>query len=183
MEEKEYFYLNGETKVGPLSLEALKNASIQPDTMVWNNSLPDWVEARSLPELQSLFVVNNVTEPTPVEPVPPAPPVSPIPNYGNTTGSSSTFNNGTSIPPMPENYLIWAILATIFCCWPIGIFAIIKASKVSSAYTAGDYAGAQQASEEAKKFTMWTAIIGGVSIIVIAILYVFVIAAAVAGSI
>jgi len=179
MEEKEYFYLNGETKVGPLSLDALKNALIQPDTMVWNNSLPDWVEARSLPELQSLFVTNNVTEPTPVQ-QPTPPPVSSSPNYGNM--GNNTFNNTASAPPMPENYLVWAILATIFCCWPIGIFAIIKSTKVSSAYTAGDYAGAQQASEDAKKFTIWTAIIGGISVILIGIFYIFVFAAAIAGN-
>lgn len=182
MEEKEYFYLNGETKVGPLSLDALKNALIQPDTMVWNNSLPDWVEARSLPELQSLFVVNSVTEPAQVQqPTPPPISPSPSPNYGNM--GNNTFNN-TAAPPMPENYLVWAILATIFCscAFPLGIVAIIKASKVSSAYMAGDYAGAQKASDDAKKFTIWTAVLGGILAIIWVILYIAFFAAAIAGN-
>lgn len=51
----------------------------------------------------------------------------------------------------PENYLIWAILATIFCCWPFGIPAIINASKVDSAFNRGDYAGAKEYSRNAKK--------------------------------
>ncbi|MDR2918333.1 MAG: CD225/dispanin family protein [Tannerella sp.] len=171
MEEKEYFYLNGETKVGPLSLDALKNAPIQPDTMIWNSSLPDWVEARSLPELQALFVVNNVTQPTPVQ-QPTPPPVAPAPTY-NTSGNMGNNNMNQTAPPMPENYLVWAILATIFCscAFPLGIVAIVKASKVSSAYMAGDYAGAQKASDDAKKFTIWTAVIGGILIFIWLIAY------------
>ena len=164
MEEKEYFYLNGETKVGPLSLAALKGTPIQPDTMVWNNSLPDWVEARSLPELQSLFVTNPVVESAPSQPTPP--PTSPIQtaNFGG-----NTFNNNpNTAPPMPENYLVWAILATILCCLPIGIVSIINATKVSSAYMAGDYAGAQKAADNAKKFAIWSAV-GG---IIFGILYI-----------
>lgn len=168
MEEKEYFYLNGETKIGPLSLDAIKNAPIQPDTMVWNNSLPDWVEARSLPELQGLFVINNVAEPTPVQSTPP--PVSHAPSY-NTSGN--TFNNPQAPQPMPENYLVWAILTTLLCCLPLGIVSIINATKVSSAYTAGDYAGAQKASEDAKKWAMWSAI-GGV---IFWVLYIIVVVA------
>lgn len=152
MEEKEYFYLNGETKVGPLTLEALKTASIQPDTMVWNNSLPDWVEARSLPELQSVFVTATA-EATSAQPTPP-----PFTPSQSTATGGGAFNNSNIVPPMPENYLVWAILSTIFCCWPIGIPAIINAAKVSSAYGAGDYAGAQKASENAKKFSIWSAV-------------------------
>lgn len=158
MEEKEYFYLNGETKVGPLSLEALQKTPIRPDTMVWNNSLPDWAEARSLPELQGVFVAKtNVAEEAVLTQT--NTPVTPPVQTSNMGGN--TLNNPNAIPPMPENYLVWAILATIFCCWPIGIAAIINAAKVSSAYSTGDYAGAQKASDNAKKFSIWTAI-GGV---------------------
>ena len=55
--DKEYYYLNGDTKTGPFSLDALKSAPINPDTLVWNSSLPDWVAARTLPELQDMFAV------------------------------------------------------------------------------------------------------------------------------
>ena len=70
MENKEYYYLNGDAKVGPLSLDALRFAPISPTTMVWNNSLPDWVEARSLPELAEMFVAAPAPPPAP-------PPVTP----------------------------------------------------------------------------------------------------------
>jgi len=145
MESKEYYYLNREdTKVGPMSLDALKFAPITPSTWVWNNSLPDWVEARSLPELADFFVSANVA---PQSPPPPASNYNAGPAYSN-----------PDRPPMPENYLIWAILATILCCIPPGIVSIIFSTKVSSLYAAGDYAGAQKASVNAKKWAMWTAI-------------------------
>ena len=60
----------------------------------------------------------------------------------------------------PENYLIWAILATIFCCWPFGIPAIINASKVDSAFNRGDYAEAKEYSRNAKKWTIVSAVVG-----------------------
>ncbi|WP_417935251.1 CD225/dispanin family protein [Flagellimonas maritima] len=33
------------------------------------------------------------------------------------------------MPPKPDNYLVWAILSTIFCCIGTGIASIIYASK------------------------------------------------------
>ncbi len=53
--------------------------------------------------------------------------------------------------PVP-NYLAQAILATIFCCVPFGIPAIVFAAQVNAKLAAGDYQGAVKASEKAK---MW----------------------------
>ena len=50
------------------------------------------------------------------------------------------------------NYLIPAILS-IFCCWPLGIVAIIFAAQVNGKVTAGDIAGATDASKKAKLFS------------------------------
>ena len=52
--------------------------------------------------------------------------------------------------PKPDNYLVWAILSTLFCCVPTGIVAIVFAAQVDSKWTAGDYQGAQESSEKAK---------------------------------
>lgn len=60
----------------------------------------------------------------------------------------------------PDNYLVWAILTTIFCFWPTGIVAIIKSTKVDSLWTSGQYAAAQEASDDAKKWSIITAIVG-----------------------
>ena len=50
------------------------------------------------------------------------------------------------------NYLIPAILATIFCCLPVGVVSIIFAAQVSGKISAGDMAGAMDASRKAKMF-------------------------------
>jgi hypothetical protein len=50
------------------------------------------------------------------------------------------------------NYLVFAILVTVLCCLPAGIPAIIYAAQVNSKLQAGDVAGAQQSSKNAK---MW----------------------------
>ena len=76
--------------------------------------------------------------------------------------------------PKPDNYLVWAILSTLFCCLPLGIASIVFAAQVDGKYNSGDYAGALASSEKAKKFAMWGAIAG----LVVAVLYVLVIIAA-----
>jgi hypothetical protein len=53
----------------------------------------------------------------------------------------------------PKNYLVEAILVTIFCCLPMGILGIIFAMQVNSKFANGDYEGALGASKDAAKFT------------------------------
>ena len=56
---------------------------------------------------------------------------------------------GTTTVP---NYLVPAIVS-IFCCWPLGIVAIIFAAQVNGKVAAGDLAGAADASKKAKLFS------------------------------
>jgi hypothetical protein len=55
---------------------------------------------------------------------------------------------GATVP----NYLVFAILTTVFCCLPTGIPAIVFAAQVNGKLQVGDIAGAQAASKNAK---MW----------------------------
>lgn len=68
----------------------------------------------------------------------------------------STNNPQMGTPP--DNYLVWAILCTIFCCLPLGIVSIIKATKVRELWAQGDTLGAQQAADDAKKWAIWGAV-------------------------
>lgn len=70
-------------------------------------------------------------------------------------------------PRKPDSNLVWAILCTVLCCLPLGIVSIIYATKVDSLYSQGDYQGAQEASDKAKKF----AIIGAIASAVVMVLY------------
>lgn len=55
------------------------------------------------------------------------------------------------------NYLVQSILATVCCCLPLGIVAIIYAAQVNGKVAAGDISGAIQASNNAKMWS-WIAI-------------------------
>ena len=50
------------------------------------------------------------------------------------------------------NYLVQAILTTIFCCLPLGIVSIVYAAQVNGKVLAGDRAGALESSRNAR---MW----------------------------
>ncbi|MEZ5117286.1 MAG: CD225/dispanin family protein [Candidatus Nanopelagicales bacterium] len=67
----------------------------------------------------------------------------------------------------PPNYLVWAILTTVFCCLPLGIVSIVFAAQVNSKWAVGDVAGAMDSSNKAKQFALWSAIAG----VVVGILY------------
>lgn len=79
---------------------------------------------------------------------------APPPPYGQPAG------------PPPNNWLVPSILATIFCCLPFGVAAIVFAAQVNGKYQMGDYAGAQQSAQRAKTFTIVSAAVG---VVVIAI--------------
>lgn len=91
--------------------------------------------------------------------MPPAPPMSaapPAPPPG--TPAQAAPPSGGYAPQYPPqapatpipNHLVWAILATICCCLPTGIVSIIYAAQVDGKVSAGDFAGARQASDNAK---------------------------------
>jgi hypothetical protein len=69
--------------------------------------------------------------------------------------SPAAYGEAPSGPRLPT-YLVQSILATLFCCLPFGIVAIVYASKVDSKQNAGDYEGALVASSSARKWC-WVA--------------------------
>ncbi len=70
------------------------------------------------------------------------------------------------------NYLVQAILVTIFCCLPFGIVAIVFAAQVNSKAAAGDIKGAEESSAKAKLWC-WVAFGVGLAGIIIYIIAVF----------
>ena len=62
-------------------------------------------------------------------------------------------------PPQVDNNRTMSIVS-IFLFWPLAIPAIINASKVNPMLQQGDYAGAQAASAESKKWSKLALIIG-----------------------
>ncbi|MEL6352074.1 MAG: CD225/dispanin family protein [Cyanobacteria bacterium J06627_28] len=71
------------------------------------------------------------------------------------------------------NYLVQAILVTLFCCLPFGVVAIIQSAQVNSKLQAGDITGARTASESAKKWC-WIGFGSGLAVTVLYVLLIIV---------
>lgn len=166
-----YFYLdNNNQQKGPVSPMQFSMYGINANTMVWCTGMAEWQRAGSIDELRDFITTkyNNATPP---------------PSHNDATYNSSSYqtnseqsahydNNTTqqqqrNTPPCPNSNLVWAILSTIFCCIPTGIVAIVYASKVSDRYVMGNMAGAIEASQKAKKWSIY----GCIASIVGSILY------------
>lgn len=67
--------------------------------------------------------------------------------------TGTVYGLETPATPSPrvavDNNLVWAILATLFCCLPTGIVAIVYAAQVDGKASAGDIAGARESARNA----------------------------------
>jgi len=93
--------------------------------------------------------------------------------YQGSNSYNSSYNNRGNVP----NYLVWSILATIFCCLPFGIPAIVFASQVDSKLSAGDYEGALESSRKAKTWC-WVAVGCGIAALVLYLIFTVLLASA-----
>jgi hypothetical protein len=64
------------------------------------------------------------------------------------------------------NYLVPAILVTLFCCLLGGIVSIVYAAQANSKAAAGDYEGAIQAANQAKTWLWVSFVIGLVATLI-----------------
>ena len=90
------------------------------------------------------------------EPIEQEPPPDPVSGYGSYRAPGT---NPTRIP----NYLVPAILVTLFCCVPFGIISIVYAAQVNGKVALGDIEGALRTSRSAKK---WAWISFGVGLVI-----------------
>jgi hypothetical protein len=101
---------------------------------------------------------------------PPPPPAMqsytppPPPPPGGSPGMAPPLPGMMPGPVIP-NYLVQSIIATLCCCLPLGIVAIIFSAQVNQKLAVGDVAGAQEASNKAKLFCWISFGIGIVAII------------------
>ena len=172
-----YYLSNGGERQGPFPEEELLTYGMIPDSLVWCNGMPGWQRAGEVPELARYFAAQQPQYQQPGY----GQPHYPQPGYGKPYYSQyPQYAQGQygqemgARPPKPDSNLVWAILTTLFCCLPLGIVAIVKASKVDSLYYSGDYEGAQQASNDAKKWATWSAV-ASIVFIVLYVIFVFVI--------
>lgn len=182
---KQYYYVDGNNQQqGPIDAAQLPAFGVTTKTLVWCEGMANWQAAGEIPELASFFAAKQPEIPVQpqMQPGTPTQPqmqqqVQPQPmNINNFQQTQQPMNtqppfqqpNNQQMPPQPDNYLVWAILVTVLCCLPFGVASIIYSVKVGSLYAQGDYNGAVDASQRAKKFAM----IGGIGGLVFIIVYV-----------
>lgn len=96
----------------------------------------------------------------------------PMPGYRPQPSPQQIYNDGyrrgledgkkldadTDTSKCPPSNMVWAVLATVFCCMPAGIVSIVYASRVSGLYHKGDFVGAKRASDRAAYWALGSAI-------------------------
>ena len=137
---------NGQ-KFGPYTVsevnDYLGTGFLKPEDSAWHEGLSDW---QPLSSIQGVHVAASRRR------TPPPPP------------AAAPASARVVTLMKPDNYMVSAILATLFCCLPFGIVAIVYACQVDSKWAAGDHAGATVASGHAK---MWCNLAAGIGLLVI----------------
>ena len=128
----------------------LQSGETLPTDLVWCEGMSNWRPAAEV------FMAPPVV-------VPPAPaPAGEPPVVTSLPAPAAPLQPR---PPKPDNYLVWAILSTLFCCIPFGIVSIVYSAQVDSKYAMGDYAGAQASAGQAKVWFWVAAILGGLPLV------------------
>lgn len=65
-------------------------------------------------------------------------------------------------PPSFTSFLVPAVLATLFCCAPFGVAAVVYAARVDPLLAGGDPTAAE---ESARKARLWTWVAFGVGLL------------------
>lgn len=85
-------------------------------------------------------------------------------------GTAGTYGSGTSGAAAaggakPDPWLWQSIVATVLCCLPLGIVAIVFAAQAQSAIGIGDYASAREKAGKAKTWTLASVGVGLVLVV------------------
>lgn len=160
--ESYYYVDASNKAAGPYDLAALVAQGINASTLVWKAGLSSWVPAAQVPEVAAALKAasqptvaaasQTVAEPEPTaaaasqtvaEPEPTAAAASqtaagPEPTPGVAAGVQQAKPYAIPEPPAdanvepPRDYLVWAILSTVFCC---GGFSVSVAGLVMAILT------------------------------------------------
>ena len=146
----EWYYTKHGKQEGPVDLATLQgwlnSGQVAPTDLVWHEGMAEWTAAQEVPELNPQAV--QLLAPTMVPPG-----GTQIPQPGIPQGGMQQPIGAPVAHQHIPNYLMPAILVTIFCCWPFGIPAIVFAAKVDGMVARGDIAGALDSSNKAKTWT------------------------------
>ena len=174
--EKEYYIVEGDNRVGPLSMMQLAEKGIEPSTLVWTAGMADWTRADNVPELAHLLADRTRIDEQesafggyahPQEPL--KQPYQQPQQYGAYGNRPQQPAGGYYTPS--NNWKTLAIVATVvgflFSCIGgiVGIFAITNASKAENAMRYGDEFTARQAWSTCKTLCIVSFVLSGLGLI------------------
>lgn len=161
---EEYYYIMPDNRRGgPVLPERFAEKGITVDTLVWKQGMDDWTPAGKIEELKPYVMPSVGSAEDKYEQS-----LSSKPNRTHTM-----YFNGNALPK-PDNNMLGAVLSTVCCCLPLGIVAIIKASKVNTLYYSGQYEEAVLMADSARKWSIWALVAGVVVSIINMMLQLFV---------
>ncbi len=140
---KTFYYAEGDKRVGPVSLDEVANAAIQPDTLVWSEGLPDWVPATDLVELREVFA----KLPPPIKPRPVV--VPPLPVATTSPAPSEQFTVSPSPVRKRANSSRTALIVVISLVVVAVLALVIADNNRSRIPSAAEVAAVERAGEAA----------------------------------
>lgn len=172
-----YWIIINDTQQGPYSLEQLGEINLSTNTPVWREGMTEWIPAGQIEELAALIPAPQPPAiptdayveaggHTPAATIQTIPVATIEPATTIVAGQPTVYAPANAIPAgyvaiapagepvCPPTYLVWAIIATIICFLPMGICAIICATKVKGHFKAGRLEKASRMSERAALFVI-----------------------------
>lgn len=176
--EKEYYIIEGDSRVGPMTLAQLAAKGIEPSTLVWTAGLADWTRADCIPELSPLIAAHTrVDESESAFGAYARPEQTQNGSYDQPykqqpyARRNNAYNGGNSAYQDGVNWKTLAIVATVagflFSCIGgfLGIFAILEANKAENAANFGDGLTAQNKWSNCKTLTIISFVLTGIGLI------------------
>lgn len=162
--ETEYWIIVNDEPTGPYTRSQLEQMpQLTPDTMVWYESLTDWIAASQVAALSDLFNA-------PVCGMPAVPPCDEIPDipaaepahavYTAAVPEAENAAVAAELPKRPGNYLAWSIISMVVFFLPLGIVALLYSIGVNRNYKRGRYERAIGCSDKAQWWIIIAIVVG-----------------------
>lgn len=129
---QEWFYAQGDRKVGPVSVKELMQAAadgtLQPSDLVWTEGMTDWKEASTVKGLEGSWPSSPPPPPTrrAAKPVAGRPQLDTDDQKDGGRGSALVERRATPEPSdLPEVTRQWWLIGpSLFCCFPVGLVLV-----------------------------------------------------------
>jgi hypothetical protein len=135
MADDAWYYAQNNQQLGPVTLEALRgmaaSGQLAPDNLVWTQGMPQWLPARTVPEVSGSFASAPAAAPAPMH-MPTGYPPQPQPMMYGTPGP---YAGGQDFSGKATTALVLGIASLPLCLCPLvgiglGVAAIVVAKGV-----------------------------------------------------